>query len=227
MVTTRQKEHAKRIFQATLDGFREATQNAPDAEKPRVEMICRQWQAIVDDGTAIDKLCDIENFEALVGYQREFNTNKLSLDQYIGKEMQRSAEIDLAVYLTRNHRGAHITRLVDNGQHKMPDFAVGLAGDTLYESKFLEVYSQNAVETKVIEGLNQIKEYAGIKGFNNPWGEVHIFTYDMIRDHAPMKVQEHIEQLVYRLKNRYSFPFKVALQVYCLAYYDYGTHNFK
>jgi len=225
MATSKQKAHAKQIFQATLDGFRKATQTAPAAQKPRIDMLCQNWQSVIDDGSAIEKLSDIKDFEALVGYQREFNTNKLTIEQYIGKEMQRSAEIDLAVHITRNHRGAPITKLVETGQHKMPDFAAGTDGDSLFESKFLENYSPNNVKAKAVEGLNQIKAYVDAKGFTDAWGKVHIFTYDAMQGYEPPKVQQHIEQLVCQLKANYSFPFEVAFQVYGRAYYDWPTHN--
>ena len=225
MVTTKQIQHAKTIFQATLDNFRDATKRHPSDKDALIDAVCNEWQGIIDDGKVIKKLSEIEDFEALLGYQREFKSKSLTAEQVIAIDKQRAAEIDLAVHIQRNHPGAPIAKLVESGKHKMPDFAAGAGKDSLYEAKYVEKYSKSAVEAIIKKGLDQIKEYVEDKGFSNAWGKVHIFTFDGMNGLNTMDVQRHIEQMVRKYKSVYQFPFEISLQVYGRAYYDFSTYS--
>lgn len=222
MARVSQKRHARRIFEATLDSFCTATVDASNLQKTKVEAIRQNWQSLIDNDLVIEKLSVVQNFESLVGYQREFNTSKLTVDEYISKAMQRSAEIDLAIHIIRKNDD-NIVKLTENGLHKVPDFVSGINANNLYESKFLEIYTGSALKDKAIEGLTQIQEYATIKKLDVQWGRVHIFTYDAVQNSKPLEVQEYIQQLVSSLKRDYPFHFEIVLQIYDRSYYQWSS----
>jgi|GEM_PF-5664129 len=223
MSSTKQIKHAKEIFQATLDSFRRAAKQQLSDKEPYIEAVAAEWQAIIDDGKMIKELSDIDNFESLLGYQRQFKNTTLTADKVISIDKQRAAEIDLAVHIQRNFPGEKIKKLTEVREHKSPDFAVGDEGSSLFEAKFLEKYSKSAVELKLVEALGQIKDYIEYEPIQNPWGKVHIFTFDRLESLDKMEVQRHIEQLVQQYSQGCIFPFEFSLQVYGHDYFNYHT----
>ncbi len=214
MASKKHKQHAKQIFQSTLDKFKDIAGNMPDKDS-RFDLICKRWQAIIDDEELVEKLSFITNFEALVGYQRQFTKN-LSYDRIIAREAEKSAEIDLAIHLIREKRGVPITRLSETTDYKSPDFKQ-TNGSELYESKYLETLSKSAIKSKANEALTQIKEYAQANKLLEFGGTVHIFTFDSSM--YGTSLQSYLETIKQEMTHTFSFPFNLNLQTYSSGIY--------
>jgi len=214
MVSYRQKQHAKRISQATLDKFKTIVSNVTGKDN-RFELICEQWQSFIDNDVLMEKLSSIHNFEALLGYQRQLSA-KLSYEQALSRVTEKFAEIDLAIHLLREKKSSNIIRIPETTNYKTPDF-LEKNGKELYESKSLKALSERAIWKKASEALDQIEDYAKAQSYDYFGGTVYIVTFDTPK--YDMDLQLILEALKQELKKEHSFPFNLNLQVYSSGLY--------
>lgn len=215
-------ETIKKTFKETYEKFKECiNKKSLKLEKKEIarNILCNWMDKIIDDTWIMNLSERIINFQSLIGFKKEINC-KLSFSKLQDVLTQKFAEIDCAIYLTKEFclEKSEIKKLLKETNTSTCDF---LVKDFYYNKLLVEVKTIQKIEDKhglrekkIIEviqkALKQIESFAKRERIKKFRGAVWIFTYNF-----PIRFNE-LQDLINKIKNseKRNFNYSLTLQVY-------------
>lgn len=216
-ISSKQFKHYKSIAKQSLEKFRKISKDS--LQDSRHQLADKSWQLFVDDDTRLRRFAEnVDGVAGILGFSREISA-KLSLDDLIGKVIQRFAEIDLAEYIIRELAiDKSDTKLIklSEGSFQKCDFKYPGKPAYYFESKYTKNISSTNIATITRNALQQIRNSIEGQGIGCVW----IFTYEQPIDSGSF--QREVE-LVNKSLSSPELDFRLSVQVYGRGLYGYAS----
>ena len=175
--------------------------------------LLNDWQTFIDDDAKITELSSVENFQSICGIGSKFS-NRQNYAQLITTAVSGFAEIDLAVHIVRERRGAAVKKLPEVAGSRQCDFYVATSPVLLVESKYIEHPTARKVESVLTNAAEQVIETAQQQSLASYDGSVWAFSYRPAAGLDNMQLQQLITDITNRFRPQVNGTLRMTLQVY-------------